>query len=218
MTLITHHRKINLYKVIGVENLTTYAGARATNKLQTVDLVYCALFATLMMIGANITAFMPFMVVGGVPITLQSFFATLAGLVLGPKKGAIAMTVYILIGLAGAPVFAQFKGGISTILSPTFGFLLVFVLIAYVLGKMTENKNTVKQYVFASLVGTVITYIIGTNWMYGAYMLWFDAPEGFNYWMAWAWMLGPLPKDIILGVFAGFFAFRINNILKLKKS
>ena len=142
---------------------TTVQQARAGSKFSTVDMVYCALFSTLMMIGANITAFAPFLVVGGVPITLQSFFATLAGLVLGARKGAIAMLVYTLIGLAGAPVFAQFKGGISMILAPTFGFIVVFILIAYIIGKMTEKHGTVKSYVIASLVGTVITYIIGTN-------------------------------------------------------
>lgn len=81
---------------------TTVQQARAGSKFSTVDMVYCALFSTLMMIGANITAFAPFLVVGGVPITLQSFFATLAGLVLGARKGAIAMLVYTLIGLAGS--------------------------------------------------------------------------------------------------------------------
>jgi len=197
---------------------TTVQQARAGSKFSTVDMVYCGLFATLMMIGANITSFAPFLVIGGVPITLQSFFATLAGLILGARKGAIAMLVYTLIGLAGAPVFAQFKGGMSMILAPTFGFIVVFILIAYIIGKMTEKNGTVKSYVIASLVGTVITYVIGTNWMYGAYMLWAGAPEGFDYWMAWAWMLGPLPKDIILGVFAGFFAFRINKILKVEKA
>ena len=197
---------------------TTVQQARAGSRFSTLDMVYCALFATLMMIGANITTFAPFLVVGGVPITLQSFFATLAGLILGARKGAIAMLVYTLIGLAGAPVFAGFKGGMSMLLAPTFGFIVVFILIAYIIGKMTEKNGTVKSYVIASLVGTVITYMIGTNWMYGAYMLWADAPEGFTYWMAWAWMLGPLPKDIILGVFAGFFAFRINKILKINKA
>ena len=50
--------------------------------ISTLELVHCGMFATLMMIGANITAFVPFLVVGGVPITLQTFFAILAGLLL----------------------------------------------------------------------------------------------------------------------------------------
>ena len=46
--------------------------------ISTLSLVHCGMFATLMMIGANITAFVPFLVVGGVPITLQTFFAILS--------------------------------------------------------------------------------------------------------------------------------------------
>ena len=91
-----------------------------------ISLVYSGMFAALMMIGANITAFAPFLVVGGVPITLQTFFAILAGLLLGSRLGAISMTVYMFIGLAGAPVFAKFSGGFGQIISPTFGFIVSF--------------------------------------------------------------------------------------------
>lgn len=80
---------------------------------RTLDLLYCSAFATLMMVGANITSFVPFLVAGGVPITLQTFFGVLAGLVLGRVKGAVACTVYMCIGLAGAPVFAKFSGGLQ---------------------------------------------------------------------------------------------------------
>ncbi|PWI21388.1 BioY family transporter [Kurthia zopfii] len=184
------------------------------SKFKVVDLVYCAMFATLMMIGANITSFAPFMVVGGVPITLQSFFAILAGLMLGSKRGAIAVTVYMLIGLAGAPVFARFSGGFSQILSPTFGFIIAFIFAAYIAGKMIEKNNSKTMYVAAAMVGITFSYLVGTNWMYFAYKLWFAAPEGFTYGMAWLWMLPPLPKDIILSVLSGFFAYRMRNVIK----
>ena len=62
-------------------------------KLRTTDLTAAAMFVALMAVGANITSIAPFMVVGGVPITLQTFFAILAGVVLGSRLGAIAMMV-----------------------------------------------------------------------------------------------------------------------------
>ncbi|GEK31782.1 BioY family transporter [Kurthia zopfii] len=192
----------------------TTSQAMTASKFKVVDLVYCAMFATLMMIGANITSFAPFMVVGGVPITLQSFFAILAGLMLGSKRGAIAVTVYMLIGLAGAPVFARFSGGFSQILSPTFGFIIAFIFAAYIAGKMIEKNNSKTMYVAAAMVGITFSYLVGTNWMYFAYKLWFAAPEGFTYGMAWLWMLPPLPKDIILSVLSGFFAYRMRNVIK----
>ncbi|HWI50292.1 MAG TPA: biotin transporter BioY [Rummeliibacillus sp.] len=185
------------------------------SKLSTLEIVYCGMFATLMMIGANITSFAPFLVVGGVPITLQPLFAILAGLVLGSRLGAISISVYTLVGLAGAPVFAGFSGGFSSILSPTFGFIVTFILSAYVAGKMVEYRRTKSMYIAAALVGIAINYLIGTNWMYYAYKLWAAAPEGFTYKMAWLWMVPPLPKDIILAVFAGIFGFRLQKIIKV---
>ncbi|ASK64285.1 BioY family transporter [Virgibacillus phasianinus] len=170
-----------------------------------------SLFVALTAIGANITAFAPFFVVGGVPITLQTFFAILAGVVLGSRLGAFSMFVYMILGLAGAPIFAQFSGGVATIMSPTFGFILSFVLVAYVAGKIVEAKRSLPMYVTAALTGMSINYIFGTNWMYGAYLLWFDAPDGFSYHLAWLWMIVPLPKDIVLAVLAGFFAFRLER-------
>ena len=189
------------------------SGTKST--LTTLEIVYCAMFATLMMIGANITSFAPFLVVGGVPITLQPLFAILAGLVLGSRLGAISITVYTLLGLAGVPVFAKFSGGLSSILSPTFGFIVVFILSAYVAGKMVEYRRTKTMYIAAALVGIAIDYLIGTNWMYYAYKLWAAAPAGFTYKMAWLWMMPPLPKDIILAVFAGILGFRLQKIIKV---
>ncbi|RPJ95017.1 biotin transporter BioY [Rummeliibacillus sp. TYF005] len=189
--------------------------SRTKSKLSTLDIVYCGLFATLMMIGANITSFAPFLVVGGVPITLQPLFAILAGLVLGSRLGAISITVYTLLGLVGAPVFAKFSGGFSSILSPTFGFIITFILSAYVAGKMVDVRRTKSMYIAAALVGIAINYLLGTNWMYYAYKLWASAPEGFTYKMAWLWMIPPLPKDIILAIFAGIFGFRLKKIVKV---
>ena len=177
-------------------------------KLKPLDITLCAMFAALMAIGANITSFI---VVGGVPITLTTFFSILAGLILGSRLGAISMTVYALIGLAGAPVFSQFTGGAAYILSPTFGFILSNILVAYVAGKLIEVNSTRKMFVLASLIGMTINYVFGTNWMYFAYLLWFGAPEGFSYGMAWLWMIAPLPKDIIFSVVAGGLAYRIGD-------
>ncbi|WP_432816121.1 biotin transporter BioY [Ureibacillus chungkukjangi] len=188
---------------------------KTLSKTNVVDLVYCGMFATLMMIGANITSFAPFFIVGGVPITLQTFFAVLAGLVLGSRNGAIACTVYMLIGLAGAPVFAKFSGGFDSILSPTFGFILTFIFAAYLTGKIVETFQTLKHYIVAALFSMLVIYIAGTNWMYLSYKLWADAPPELSYQLVWGWMLIPLPKDIILAIFAAFLAFRLQRILKI---
>ena len=180
-------------------------------------LVYSGMFAALMMIGANITAFVPFLVVGGVPITLQTFFAILAGLILGSRRGALAMTVYMFIGLAGAPVFARFGGGFGSIISPTFGFIVSFIFVAFIVGKIVEKNGKLHGYIIAALVGMTVNYLIGTNWMYYAYKLWAAAPDAFTYKVAWLWMMPPLPKDIILAVLAGIFGHRMYKVLKVRR-
>lgn len=184
--------------------------------MSALSLVYSAMFASLMMIGANITAFAPFLAVGGVPITLQTFFAVLAGLILGSRLGAISMTVYMFIGLAGAPVFAKFSGGAGALLSPTFGFIVSFILVAYVAGIIVEKNNSLKSFIVAALFATALNYLIGTNWMYFAYKTWAAAPDVFTYKIAWIWMLPPLPKDIVLAVLAGMFGHRMAKVLKVR--
>ncbi len=186
-------------------------------KIKPLEITLVSLFVVLIAIGANITSIIPFAVIGGVPITLQTFFAILAGLVLGSRLGVISTSVYALMGLIGLPVFARFSGGLGTLLSPTFGFILTFILAAYVCGKMVEGKQTVAPYIAAALTGTAINYILGTTWMYYVYRFWADAPKGFSYGMAWLWMLPPLPKDIILAFVAGVFAHRL-RVSVLSKS
>lgn len=179
-------------------------------------MTYIAMFAALMMIGANITSFVPFLVIGGVPITLQAFFAVLAGALLGSRLGSISMIVYAFVGLIGAPVFARFMGGIGQLLNPTFGFVISFIFVAFITGKMVEKNRRLNTYILASLFGTALSYLFGTNWMYVAYTFWASAPEGFTYKLAWAWMAVPLPKDIILAILAGIFAHRLQKVVVRK--
>lgn len=177
-------------------------------KFRAVDLTFMALFAALMGVGANIAQFL---VVGGVPITLQTFFAIMAGAILGSRLGTLSMILYIFIGLVGAPVFAQFTAGPVILIKPTFGFILSYILVTYVVGKIIESvKNpTFPRFLIACFIGLIINYLIGTNYMYFAYKFWADAPEGFTYGLAWLWMLPPLPKDIILTAFTSVIAPRI---------
>jgi biotin transport system substrate-specific component len=183
------------------------------SRLRTVDLTYVSIFVALMAIGANITSWLPFMRIGDVPITLQTFFCVLAGAVLGSRLGALSMTVYALLGLIGAPVFAQFKGGLGVLFSPTFGFILSFILAAYITGKIIEKRSTVPYFFVAAIAGMIVNYFVGTNIMYVAYKLWASAPEGFSYSMAWLWMVVPLPKDIMLSLFAATLAIRLRRTL-----
>lgn len=178
---------------------------------KTLRLTVGALFVALIAVGANLTSMFPFLVVGGVPITLQAFFSVLAGLMLGSRLGAFTLFVYTVLGLIGLPIFAQFKGGIWMLLTPTFGFILSFIIGAYLAGKIRERYPHMTGYMVGALVALLINYVFGANWMYLAYKFWFEAPAEFSYKLVWLWLIVPLPKDLILVVFAAIFAYRLQK-------
>ncbi len=187
------------------------------SRSKTKTIVYCGLFSALMAVGANATSFLT---IGGIPITLQLMFAMIAGGVLGSRVGSLAMLSYIFVGLAGAPVFAQFKGGPSHLLSPTFGFILSFVTVAYISGKLIGDRKLVhmNNYISAGFLSILLNYLIGTNLMYLALKFWAEAPEGFSYVMAWSWMLAYLPIDIAVIIVSIVVLPKLRTALKRANS
>ena len=104
--------------------------AKSKQKMTTVEIVYCGMFAALMAVGAFIKIMIP-LGVFEVTFSLQFFFALLAGFFLGAKRGFTSVLVYLIIGLIGVPVFAH-GGGPAYVLKPTFGFLIGFAFAALV--------------------------------------------------------------------------------------
>lgn len=84
----------------------------------------------------------------GVPMTMQTFAICLCGLLLGPRYGALAALVYVLLGLVGLPVFAGFSGGFQKVFGPTGGFLLSFPLMAWLAGLGAERMHRKGAVVF----------------------------------------------------------------------
>lgn len=180
-------------------------------KWRAIEITMVALFVSLMAAGANITSFL---VIGGVPVTLQTFFAILAGLVLGKRLGSIAMIAYMLIGLIGIPIFSEFSGGFIMLFRPTFGFIIGFILTAYAVGFITEKNKSLPIFIGSAFIGLIINYVFGTNWLYFAFKWWNAAPNSFNYTIAWSWMLLPLIKDILFTVLAAILGFRLQKHVK----
>lgn len=76
--------------------------------------------------------------IGPVPITMQTFAVLISGILLGSKKGMLSQLTYLSMGLSGLPWFSR-GGGWQYILSPTFGYLIGFVLAAFFVGYLTER-------------------------------------------------------------------------------
>ncbi|HZH58748.1 MAG TPA: biotin transporter BioY [Metabacillus sp.] len=178
-------------------------------KLTTYDISLVGMFAALMAIGANITSWAPFLQVAGVPLSMQPFFCILAGLLLGSRLGALSMTIYALVGIAGAPVFAQFSGGISVLFQSTGGFILSYIVTAYAVGKILELSKEKKLFAFlsASFVGITLIYIIGTTYMWLALNVWMNAPM--SYGAAWGIMAWFIVKDVAFTILGALLAPRI---------
>lgn len=111
------------------------SGAAARTRTAT-DVALVATFAAFI----AVCALLPSIAVAGmaVPITLQTFGVMLAGVVLGPRRGALAVGLYLAVGLAGLPVFAQATGGLAVLGKPSFGYLIAFPLAAALAGALAS--------------------------------------------------------------------------------
>ena len=127
--------------------------------LKTQNIVICGLFAAITAVLAQISIPLPFTTV---PLTMQIFAVALTGLLLGSKRGFVAILIYVLLGAIGLPVFAQMSGGLGVLLGPTGGFLLGCPFMAFVIGYISERTSS-KLYILLSMVlGLGVVYITGT--------------------------------------------------------
>ena len=128
-----------------------------------------------------------------VPLTGQTFGVLLVGAVLGSKRGAASMALYIALGALGLPVFAGGESGIAYLSGATLGYLIGFVLAAYATGLLAERglERNVRTSLIPFLIGTLIIYICGVTWL--------------------AILLGSFDKAIA----AGLLPFLIGDAIKL---
>jgi len=108
--------------------------------------------------------------VSPVPITMQFVAVFLAGLLLGPKSGALSQVVYLLLGVTGLPVFANFEAGPGVFLSAKGGFLISFPIMAFIIGLIVEAAGGKKEaptpaIAAALLSGAAVCYILGAAWI-----------------------------------------------------
>lgn len=122
-------------------------------------LVLAGVFAALTAVAGFLK--LPF---GPMSITLQTMLAALAGIVLGPKWGAVSQGVYLALGLMGLPIFTM-GGGLGYVFQPSFGFLLGFPLTAAVSGQLARNTLSPLRLALAAAVGILAGYVIGTPYM-----------------------------------------------------
>lgn len=192
--------------------------------LSTRDVVLCGLFAALIAVGAFIKITLP---TEPYPFTfsLQWLFVLLAGLLLGAKLGALSVATYLIIGLVGVPVFVH-GGGPQYIFRAGFGFLLGFLLAAFLIGLIAERlapaTGSAKspflpeffKLMVAALVGLVAYYAVGIAYYYLMYTYVLTTPAEWGLGIAIVGCLTTFLPDVALCVIAAALSIRLRPALR----
>ena len=138
-----------------------------------------------------------------VPFTLQTFAVFFTSAILGPRRGALAVAAYILLGMAGAPVFAGFASGLRPVIGPTGGFLVGFIPAAFLSGLLMKNGGLIRR-TLAMLAGLCVCYAAGMAWYLHMY--------ADNLWAALTVCVAPfvLP-DVLKIVLAAYVSLRLDR-------
>lgn len=177
---------------------------------KTKNMIYCGLFTALVAIGAFIKIPVPV-----VPFTLQFLFTMLAGLLLGSKLGAFSVIAYMVLGLAGLPIFAE-GGGFWYLFKPSFGYIIGFCIGTFVTGLIAERmkEKTVPRYLAANFIGLLIVYAVGMAYYYVICNYVINTPIAVGPLFLYCFVLA-VPGDICLCILAAFLVKRVKPALEL---
>jgi len=139
----------------------TEENTKKQKSLSMTDIALIPLFSAIIALCAWITVPIP-----GIPFTMQVFGVFVSLAVLGAKKGLISIAVYILLGAAGVPVFAGFKGGIGVLLGSTGGYIAGFIISAAVYAVLCRFiKNDTRTAMFLKMAfSQIFCYLFGSVW------------------------------------------------------
>ena len=172
--------------------------------------ILAALFAALTAIGAYIRIPTPVSA-----FTLQVLFTAMAGILLGKTWGAASQVVYVLLGLAGLPVFVS-GGGLQALAQPTAGFLLGLIPMAWVTGWVTERTDgSFWGLCAACTAGLAVLYAVGLPYLHGILTLYLDREWSLRQTL-FSGMLIFLPWDVVKILLTGALCRRIRpGVLKI---
>ena len=179
--------------------------------LKTKEITTCAMFASLITIGAFIKIDIP-LPMYTMHFTLQWFFVLMAGFLLGAKLASLSVIVYLCIGLVGVPVFAA-GGGPTYILRPGFGFLLGFVAAAFLIGFLTDKMRAgkVHQMMLPAMAGLIVYYGVGAVYFYCIKNFYAATPVSWGIVIVNYCLITVIP-DIILCVAAAVFSAKLRPV------
>ena len=137
--------------------MTEKAGTRS-GKLTVRDLTLMGMMTAVMAVCAWIT--IPFTI----PFTMQTFGVFITLRLLGGRKGTAVIGLYILLGIAGVPVFSGFGAGIGVLAGPTGGYIAGFLLTGLLYCAVKKWRTTRRRENVSLAAGLLICYLFGTVW------------------------------------------------------
>ena len=129
-------------------------------KLTTYQMAVTALMAAVMCVLGPLTV-----PIGAIPISLANLVICFTAWLLGPKFGTLSVAVYLLIGLIGVPVFSGYGAGLAKLAGPTGGYLVGYLLLAFIGGLFIEkSKGQPVVSCLGLVLGDAACYVLGTAW------------------------------------------------------
>ncbi len=124
--------------------------------------VQTALFAALIAVGAYIAIPIPF---SPVPLVLQNMLVLLAGLLLGPRRAAAAVMLYLALGSLGLPIFAGGAAGPATFVGPTGGYLVAYLPAALLTAAIAQRCQSTAAVMLGTAIGAGLILALGALWL-----------------------------------------------------
>lgn len=183
-------------------NLTNQGRSRA------IKISLIAIFTCLVIAGGFIKIPLPL-----IPFTMQTFAVQLTATMLGPLYGALAICLYLFIGLCGVPIFTN-GGGFMYVLQPTFGYMIGFLIGTIVSGFVLRfaKKQSYWTYLICDIINMLIIYACGMIYFYFLQTFYFGKAVS-AYTIFVTLFLVFVPGDLACTFLAAYIAKRLNPIL-----
>ena len=125
------------------------------------EITLVGMCAALMAIFSQLSIPLPFT---SVPVTLQIFGLVVLSVIVGAKIATLSIIIFVLLGSIGLPVFANFSGGFGVIVGPTGGYIIGFIIMAFLIGYASSKQNKILLFI-AAYIGVTADLLIGTLYL-----------------------------------------------------
>lgn len=122
------------------------------------EMTLIGMCAALMVIFSQLSFPLPF---SAVPVTMQIFGLVIISVVMGAKLGTISVILFDILGAIGLPVFANFNGGFHVIVGPTGGYIIGFIIFAFLIGHASDRQNKILLFI-TSYISLILQLLLGT--------------------------------------------------------